>query len=267
MSAPLVPDALWKAIEPLLRKESPKPRGGRPRVSDRAALAGIVFVPPTGCRWRLLPKELGCGSGTTCWRRLRDWHPAGVWEKLHARLLNWLGDELAVDWSRVSVDSLSVRSRKRGEQTGPKPVDRGKPGSKYHLVVDRNGIPFVQQFSSRQYLAQSSELLPARPRARPRLPAASSIRCGGPMWVARSRRRSIDRGECGQRGDRVAQADADAAGRSWRGGKHGPSRRRDEAGAGSRGKQIPATVVGDADLGRRDHRNAPPGFGSEQAGD
>ena len=107
MSALLVSDALWEAIAPLLPKEPPKPSGGRPRVPDRAALAGIVFVLRTGCPWRLLPTELGCGSGTTSWRRLRDWRAAGVWERLHTKLLNWLGDEAAVDWSRASVDSLS----------------------------------------------------------------------------------------------------------------------------------------------------------------
>jgi transposase len=97
----LVPDDLWEVVEPLLPKAAPKPKGGRPRVPDRAALSGIIFVLRTDCPWRLLPKELGCGSGATCWRRLRDWQQAGVWEKLHARLLNWLGDEAAVDWSRA----------------------------------------------------------------------------------------------------------------------------------------------------------------------
>src|SRR4051812_41491634 len=118
MSAPLVPDDLWEAIEPLLPNELPKPKGGRPRVPDRAALAGIVFVLRTGCPWRLLPKELGCGSGTTCWRRLRDWQAAGVWERLHERLLNWLGDDAAIDWSRASVDSLSVRAKRGASRRG-----------------------------------------------------------------------------------------------------------------------------------------------------
>ena len=113
----LVPDDLWEAVEPLLPKEPPQPKGGRPRVPDRAALAGIVFVLRTGCPWRLLPKELRCGSGWTCWRRLRDWQQAGVWEKLHTTILNWLGDEASIDWSRASVDSLSVRA-KRGA-SGP----------------------------------------------------------------------------------------------------------------------------------------------------
>jgi transposase len=141
MSQPLVPDDLWEAIEPLLPRERPKPKGGRPRVPDRAALGGIIFVLRSGAPWRLLPTELGCGSGTTCWRRLRDWQAAGVWERLHAALLNWLGDEGAIDWSRASVDSISVRAKRGGDDTGPNPVDRGKRGSKYHLVVDRRGIP------------------------------------------------------------------------------------------------------------------------------
>jgi transposase len=65
-TASFVPDDLWEAIEPLLPREPPKPKGGRPRNSDRAAFAGIVFVLRTGCPWRLLPSELACGSGTTC---------------------------------------------------------------------------------------------------------------------------------------------------------------------------------------------------------
>src|SRR5215212_2522914 len=117
----LVPDVLWEAIEPLLPKQSPKPKGGRPRVPDRATLAGIVFVLRTSCPWRLLPSELACGSGTTCWRRLRDWQEAGVWARLHETLLNWLGDEAAIDWSRASLDSLSVRAKRGASRPAPTP--------------------------------------------------------------------------------------------------------------------------------------------------
>ena len=116
---PLVPEDLWEAIEPLLPSEPAKPKGGRPRVPDRAVLGGIVFVLRTGCPWRLVLKELGCGSGTTCWRRLRDWQAAGVWERLHTRLLNWLGDEAAVDWSRASADSVSARAKRGANLPAP----------------------------------------------------------------------------------------------------------------------------------------------------
>ena len=79
MAKELLPDALWARIAPLLPPEPPKPKGGRPRVSDRAALTGILFVLKTGIPWEYLPAEMGCGSGMTCWRRLRDWYQAGVW--------------------------------------------------------------------------------------------------------------------------------------------------------------------------------------------
>src|SRR5215207_8488708 len=127
MTYPLVSEDLWEAIAPLLPKEPTKPKGGRPRVPDWAALGGIVFVLRTGCPWRLLPKELGCGSGSTCWRRLRDWQAAGVWEKLHARLLDWLGDEAAIDWSRASVDSLSVRAKRGARRPGATPSTAVSP--------------------------------------------------------------------------------------------------------------------------------------------
>ena len=66
----LLPNELWTEIEPLLPKEQPKPKGGRPPIPNRSALLGIVFVLRTGSAWRMLPQELGCGSGVSCWRRL-----------------------------------------------------------------------------------------------------------------------------------------------------------------------------------------------------
>ena len=78
MSNPLVSDELWAVIEPPLPPEVPQPKSGRPRVSDRAALSGLVFVLTRGIPWEMVPQELGCGSGMTCWRRLRDWQSAGL---------------------------------------------------------------------------------------------------------------------------------------------------------------------------------------------
>ena len=112
MAKPIVSDDLWNAVVPLLPQEPPKPKGGRPRLSDRAALAGIIFVLRTGIPWELLPQEMGCGSGMTGWRRLRDWHEAGVWHRLHRVLLDRLGEQDGIDWSRASVDSTSVRAKK-----------------------------------------------------------------------------------------------------------------------------------------------------------
>ena len=105
-------DELWEAIEPLLPPEPPKLKGGRPRVPNRAALAGIVFVLKSGIPWGMLPQEMGCGSGSTCWRRLRDWQEAGVWEKLHRVLLDRIGEADEIDWERASLDSASVPAKR-----------------------------------------------------------------------------------------------------------------------------------------------------------
>ena len=118
MSKPLVSDELWEAIEPLLPKEPPKPKGGRPRVPDRAALTGIIFVLKTGIPWEYLPREMGCGSGMTCWRRLRDWNRAEVWHRLHTVLLDRLGAAGKIDWGRASLDSGSLRAKKGGPRPG-----------------------------------------------------------------------------------------------------------------------------------------------------
>lgn len=110
MALTLLPDELWNEIKPLLPPERAKPEGGRPRVPDRACLTGIIFVLRTGLPWNMIPTELGCGSGPTCWRRLRDWTAAGVWQKVHKKLLNALGRQGKIDLSRAVIDSASVRA-------------------------------------------------------------------------------------------------------------------------------------------------------------
>jgi transposase len=115
MAKELVTDELWDTIEPLLPPDPPKPQGGRPRIDHRAALTGIVFVLKSGIPWEMLSQEMGCGSGMTCWRRLKEWQEAGVWERLHLILLDRLGEADQIDWERASLDSASIPA-KRGRK-------------------------------------------------------------------------------------------------------------------------------------------------------
>jgi transposase len=127
MAKPLVSDDLWAIVAPLLPPEPPKPRGGRPRVPDRACLTGIIFVLKSGIQWELLPQEMGCGSGMTCWRRLRDWQAAGVWDALHRTLLDRLGEAGQLDWSRVSLDSASIPAKRGVSSSVPTPPIAANP--------------------------------------------------------------------------------------------------------------------------------------------
>ncbi len=115
----IVSDELWARIEPLLpvvprRADHP----GRRRLDDRKVLCGILFVLYTGIPWEFLPQELDSGPGMTCWRRLRDWHQAGVWHQLHEALPAELNAAGALDWSKAVLDSSHVRAVKGG----PKPA-------------------------------------------------------------------------------------------------------------------------------------------------
>ncbi|MGY1732958.1 IS5 family transposase [Geodermatophilus sp. SYSU D01045] len=138
----LISDELWALGEPLIPPRPPAVHGrtGRPRASDRDVLEGIAFVLTTGIGWAELPAELGYGLGWTCWRRMHEWAEAGVFDRLHQAVLDRLGEQDRLDWSRASPDSVSVRA-KGGALTGPNPTDRGKAGSKCHLLVDAAGLP------------------------------------------------------------------------------------------------------------------------------
>ena len=143
MAKPLLSDELWEVIGPVLPEWTPSPKGGQPRLDDRKALTGILFVLKTGIPWEDLPCEMGCGCGMTCWRRLRDWQADGTWDKIHKVLLDRLRGADKIDWSRALIDSSSVRAAYGGEATGPSPVDRAKPGSKHHVITDARGIPLA----------------------------------------------------------------------------------------------------------------------------
>ena len=188
MRAPLRPEGLWCLVLPMLPTPPARPKGGRPRVPDRGCLTGIVFVLRSGIPWEMLPQEMGCGSGMTCWRRLRDWQRSGIWDLIHFVMLDWRARFGKIDWSRAVVDGSSVRAVFGGAETGPNPTDRARPGSKRHLICDGRGVPLAIQLTranrndSQQALALVDAIPPLQgPRA---TPPATRLRIRRP-WLRR----------------------------------------------------------------------------------
>ncbi|CAL9279093.1 hypothetical protein SUDANB91_00097 [Streptomyces sp. SudanB91_2054] len=131
----IVSDELWDLVEPLLplRERRFRHPGLKP-LPDRDVLCGILYVLHTGIQWEYLPKDLGFGSGMSCWRRLRDWNEAGVWQRLHEILLAELNAAARLDWSRCVVDSSHVRALKGGSTRAP---IAGLPGtSRFQASLD-----------------------------------------------------------------------------------------------------------------------------------
>lgn len=115
MAKPLVDDELWSVVRPLLPPHGRRPKGGKPPADDRACLTGILFVLKTGIAWEDFPCEMGC-CGMTLLNRLRQWQRAGVWDALHRLMLDKLRAAGGIDFSRVIVDSSSVRAMHGGKK-------------------------------------------------------------------------------------------------------------------------------------------------------
>ncbi|MGD6741821.1 IS5 family transposase [Streptomyces sp. BH106] len=154
----MAPEDLWELFQRVVPPAPVRPQGGgHRRRGDREVLAAIIFVATSGCTWNQLPPGFGL-SGVTAFRRFTEWTEARVWAKLHRLVLDELGSQGGLDWSRCAIDSVSVRALK-GLLTGPNPTDRGKNGSKIHLIVDRRGLPLSIGISAAN-LHDSQALIP-----------------------------------------------------------------------------------------------------------
>lgn len=154
-----MPEKFFELARPLLPPErEPGPQGGRPAIGHYNVLKVIWFVLVTGCRWKDVPNEMGC-CGETARTRLQSWEQAGIWEQLHIQLLTMLRHENELHLETAIIDSTQVRAFGGGEATGPSPVDRRKRGTKYTLLVDRDGVPLVIRTAAANHSDQR-EILP-----------------------------------------------------------------------------------------------------------
>ena len=124
---------------------SQPPGPGHPPSSTEDVVATLSFFLREGVQWRVLRAAPGRVSGATLRRRLAAWTSTGVLQQLHARLIRMVrrGPQLISAPCNIVMDSCSVRAKRGGDLVGPNPTDRGKPGTKYHLAVDAEGLPLA----------------------------------------------------------------------------------------------------------------------------
>lgn len=134
-----IPDDLWDKVRPLLGPEKQAGTVGRPPVPHRTCLDGILYVLRTGCQWKHAPQEFG--SGSTLHRRFQEWARRGVFKRIWRLLLREYDGLRGIRWRWQAIDSATTKSPPGGEATGKSPVDRGKLGTKRHVLTDQRGAP------------------------------------------------------------------------------------------------------------------------------
>ena len=145
----LLTDVQWAKIAPLLPKAKASPKGGRPRVADRACFEGILWVLRTGARWRDVPPHFA--SGATCWRRLVEWERQEVWLSLWRAFLSELDARRQLDWSEAFLDGTFA------------PAKKGALASARHAKV--RGQSSWYWSTARVFLSECTFRLPISPRA------------------------------------------------------------------------------------------------------
>lgn len=136
-----VPDELWHSVKQHLPPAVERTGPGRPRASDRAVLNGIWYVLWTGCQWKAIAREWFGVSSSVIHQRFETWQEQGVFEGLMQAMVAFYQAARQVGWEWQSIDSKTAPAPLGGQETGRNPTDRGKQGSKMHLLVDERGAP------------------------------------------------------------------------------------------------------------------------------
>lgn len=144
-----IPDTLWVKIEPLLEPFKRKKSGGKPPLPFRQVLNGILYLLTTGCQWEMLPECYG--SKSSVHEHFQRWVHAGVFEQVYLLCLEHYHALEGLRWQWQSMDGCLLTAPLCGKDAsqglGANPTDRGRSGTKLHLLVDEEGMPlsFVVQ--------------------------------------------------------------------------------------------------------------------------
>jgi len=138
-----VPRPLWRRVRKLIPRVDQTGKPGRKRADNRAVLNGIWYVLWTGCQWKAVHKDWFGVCSSTLHQRFQEWQQEGVFEAIMRKMVQFYARQQHIKWKWQAIDSKSCPAPLGGSATGKSPVDRGKQGSKIHLLVDRRGAPLA----------------------------------------------------------------------------------------------------------------------------
>jgi len=134
-----VSDELWHKLKPILDEFDPPKPTGRKRIDGRAALNAIIFRLRSGCQWNQLPSEFPDDSSVH--RTFQRWECNSVLNRIWAALVEECEELGGVDWQWQSADAAMAKARFGGDEIGPNPTDRAKPGTKRSVLTEADGGP------------------------------------------------------------------------------------------------------------------------------
>ena len=141
-----ISDRFWERVAPLLEPFKRRRPGGSKPLEFRAVLNGIFYLLKTGCQWEFLPPRYGSKSAVH--DHFQRWASAGVFAEMfrlgaddYQQLQGGGGTWQAMAGSLVQAPVRQPLCLAE-EGLGRNPTDRGRSGSKIHLLVDQAGMPF-----------------------------------------------------------------------------------------------------------------------------
>jgi putative transposase len=136
----LMPDTIWQEVKGFLPPEkNTTTRGGRPGLRHHDCMQAITYRLRTGCQWNAIPQTFGSSSAIHA--RYQEWVELGIFKQMHKWGLIVYDQKLGIDWEWQSLDASNTKAPLGGEETGPNPTDRGKRGTKRHVLFDGRGVP------------------------------------------------------------------------------------------------------------------------------
>ena len=142
-----VPRQFWRKAKKLLPKPPERHGPGRSHKDNHTVLNGIWYVLWTGCQWKAVHTSWFGVSSSVLHERFQTWQEQGIWQQVFQAMVKFYARKRHIRWEWQSIDSKSCPAPLGGTDTGKNPTDRGKLGSKIHILVDQRGVPLSIQIT------------------------------------------------------------------------------------------------------------------------